>query len=50
MGEGNGYAGECLVCGWVGSQRESHNEAEEDAAEHAGYCKGVKAYKEFVDG
>ena len=42
LSEGNGYAGECLICGWKGSLRESHSEAEEDAAEHAGYCGALK--------
>ena len=36
--DGQGFQGECKICGWVGTLHESHAAAEEETAEHAGYC------------
>lgn len=36
------YQGECKICGWTGPDRDSFGEAEEDAAEHMGYCSQTK--------
>ena len=38
MSDGQGFQGECKVCGWTGALHESMQAAEEEAAEHAGYC------------
>lgn len=36
--DGNGYQGECKVCGWLGALHDDAEAAELEAAEHAGYC------------
>ena len=38
VSEGEGYQGECKVCGWRGEHHENHADADAEAAEHAGYC------------
>lgn len=38
MTECAGYQGECKICGWEGGHHESHAAAEQETAEHAGWC------------
>lgn len=38
----SGYTGECVGCGWVGETHDTSGAAEEEAAEHAGYCAADK--------
>jgi len=36
--DAQGYQGECKLCGWRGALHDNMQAAEEEAAEHAGYC------------
>lgn len=36
------FQGECKVCGWLGGLHDNMVAAEEEAAEHAGYCSMSK--------
>ena len=37
------YQGVCYVCDWEGASHDNQVAAEEEAAEHAGYCSAMKA-------
>lgn len=39
-----GYQGECKICGWVSATHETLQAAEEETAEHAGYCYYPKSW------